>query len=269
MKRRILTALTLGLIAAAPPSTAHAQTSGGDHARPHLHVNNAYSTCFFDLHPELTQAEFDEFTEELGSIIRPRQLSDAATLGKGRFDIGIDYARTGIDDAKGAWNNTMSHPTATHDLGDSVQFPRLVARFGVGDRVDLGVSGAINPRSNWGLASLDVKIALMRQGPSHPVSIAIRPSVSSLIGPREVWVGGAGLDVSVSRNLGSFAPYLGFVSTASLGIERSDDVDLDYGRATASSVYGGVSYRHRALALSAEFEHGALNTIAVRASVRF
>ena len=87
-------------------------------AVPVLHVDPQYSSCFFDLHSELTQAEFADFTSELGSILRPRQLGDASTLGKGRFEVGPWFAGTGIDDSKGAWNNTMSHPTADHYLGD-------------------------------------------------------------------------------------------------------------------------------------------------------
>lgn len=257
----------MALAMALASAPVHAQ--GPSAPRPRLHVSGAYSSCFFDLHPELTQKEFDEFTAELGSILRPRQLSDATTLGKGRFEIGLDFMRAGIDDAKGAWNNTMSHPSADHYLGSSVQFPRLVARYGVSDRVDIGASGGLDPHANWGLASIDAQIALMRQGPSRPVSIAIRPTLTSLIGPEEVWVGHASIDVSISRTIGSFAPYVGFASGASLGVERSKDVALETSVATTSPVFAGITWRHKALALSAEVEHAKLNSFAIRASTRF
>lgn len=267
--KQLIPAVALALAAALTSTPVQAQTSGGGARRPVLHVAHAYRSCFFDLHPELTQEEFDEFTAELGAILRPRQLSDAATLGKGRFDLGLDFAYAGIDDARGAWNNTMSHPSADHYLGPSIQFPRLVARFGVSPRVDLGASGGFDPHSNWGLASVDARIALMRQGPGRPVSIAIRPTLTSLIGPSEVWVGNASVDVSVSRRLGPFAPYVGFSSNGSLGVERSDDVDLKDSARTTSPVYAGITYRVRALALSAEVEHGKRTRYAVRASTRF
>jgi hypothetical protein len=269
MKQFTLKTLTLGLAVTLASAPVRAQTSGGDSLRPHLHVDDAYSSCFFDLHPELTQAEFDEFTAELGSILRPHQLGDTRTLGKGHFDVGLDFARTGINDAKGAWNNTMSHPTADHYLGQSIQFPRLVARLGVSDRVDLGVSGGLDPHSNWGLASVEARIVVMRQGPARPVSVAVRPSLTSLIGPHEVWVGNASLDILVSRALGSFAPYVGFSSSASLGVERSNDVDLDHAVAARSPVYAGVTYQVRGISLSAEVEHGKLNAFSIRTSTRF
>jgi hypothetical protein len=163
----------------------------------------------------------------------------------------------------------MSHPSKDHYLGRSIQFPRLVARYGLSERVDLGASGGFDPHSNWGLASVDAKIALMRQGAKRPVSVAIRPSVTSLIGPRDVWVGSAGLDVSISRAIGSWSPYVGFSSIASLGLERSKDVDLDQGLATTSPVYAGITYRFKALALSAEVEHAKVNSFAIRTSTRF
>lgn len=269
MKRLIPSMSAMALAMAFTSAPVHAQNPGTGAPRPHLHVNGAYSSCFFDLHPELTQQEFEEFTAELGSILRPRQLSEATTLGKGRFEIALDFMRADIDDAKGAWNNTMSHPDADHYLGSSVQFPRLVARYGVSDRVDLGASGGLDPHSNWGLASIDAKIALMKQGPSRPVSIAIRPTLTSLIGPREVWVGHASIDVSVSRAIGSFAAYVGFASGASLGVEKSNEVVLESTVATTSPVFAGVTWHHKALALSAEVEHGTLNSFAFRASTRF
>jgi hypothetical protein len=62
---------------------------------------------------------------------------------------------------------------------------------------------------------------------------------------------------------------VGFASSASLGVERSKDVSLESAVATTSPVFAGVTWSHKALALSAEVEHGTLNSYAVRASARF
>lgn len=260
---------TLGLVttlAAAPVSAQPANASG---PLPHLHVNDAYSSCFFDLHPELTQGEFEEFAAELGSILRFRQLGGTETLGRGRVDISLQYASTSIDDAKGAWNNTMSHPTADHYLGQSIAFPRIVARFGVSDRVDVGAWGGIDPHSNYGLVGVDTKIALLKQGASRPVSVSIRPSVTSLVGPSEVWVGNASFDLSVSRAVGPVSPYVGVAASASLAVERSNEVALDPATADDSLAYAGIAYRWRALVLSAEVEKGALVSYGFRIGTRF
>ena len=88
---------TLGLAATLIPASVSAQSSSKTSTAPILHVNDAYSTCFFDLHPELTKEEFNTFAAELGSILRFRQLGDSATLGKGKVDISMQYASTPID----------------------------------------------------------------------------------------------------------------------------------------------------------------------------
>jgi hypothetical protein len=237
---------TLALVAILAPAPASAQY--------------ADSSSFFDLHPELTKEEFEQFTAELGSILRFRQLGDTATLGRGNVEVGVQFANnTPINDSKGAFNN----------LGRSISVPRIIARFGVTDRVDVGAWGGLNPNSNYGLVGVDTKIALLTQGPARPVSVSIRPSITSLVGPSEVWVGNASIDVSVSRALGSLSPYAGVATSGSLAIERSKDVDLDPATADGSLAYAGLSYRWRALFVAGEVEKGALITYGFRIGTRF
>lgn len=269
MKPNRSATLMAGLLVTLTSSWTSAQSVSNVKTAPVLHVNNKYSDCFFDLHPELTQAQFKEFTEELGSILRPSQLGDATPLRRGRVAVGLDFSGTPIDDSKGAWNNTMSHPTADHELGSSIRLPRLVARVGVSDRVDIGVAGGFSPHANYGFASIDATVVLMKQGPARPVSIAIRPGLSSLIGPDEVWVGNASFDVSISRRFGAWSPYLGFSSSASFGVERTKDVDLKNEVATTSPVYAGLSYEWQNVVISAEAEHGKVNRYGLRLSRRF
>lgn len=260
---------TLGLVATLAAVPAFAQTAASGRPAPILHVHDAYSSCFFDLHPELTKAEFKEFAGELGSVLRFRQLGETTTLGKGRVDVSLQYTRSPIDDSKGAWNNTMSHPAADHYLGSALEFPRLVVRAGVSESVDLGAWGGLDPHANYGLAGIDAKIVLMRQGPGRPVSLSIRPSVASLIGPSEVWAGNASIDVSVGRAIGAFAPYIGVATSASLAVERSNDVDLDPAWADGSVAYAGISYGWRGLQVSAEIEKGTLTSYGFRIGKRF
>lgn len=267
MKPFSITITALAIVATLTAVPAGAQQP--DAGKPTLHVGGGYSSCFFDLHPELTQDQFREFTAELGSIMRFRQLGDPATLGKGHLDVSLQYASASIDDAKGAWNNTMSHPAADHYLAESIAFPRIVARFGVSDRVDVGAWGGVDAHSNYGLIGADTTIAVLRQGPTRPVSVSIRPSVTSLVGPSEVWVANASVDLSVSRAFGRLSPYAGVAASSSLGVERSDEVDLDPATAQNGLAYAGLSYRWRALVLSGEVEKGELVSYAFRIGTRF
>ena len=196
----------------------------------------------------LTQPELQELTAELGSVLRFRQLGDVAPIGKGRFDVGVHYAA--IDDR-------------------SNESPRVVGRIGISDRVDIGVWGGFDHRGNYGLAGGDVKIALMTQSPSRPVSIAIRPSVTSSIAADQAWVGNASIDISASRTFGAWSPYVGVGTSGSIGMERSKDVVLDYATANTSFAYAGISYRWRSLGLSAEVDSAERRSYAFRVSTRF
>ncbi len=215
-----------------------------------------------DLRPGLTQAQFDAFAAELGSLLRFRQVGDATTLGKGNIEISAQFANMPFDDSKGVW-------TTAHHLGRSISYPQVVARFGVGERVDLGAWGGLDPGAKYGLAGIDTRIALLRQSDGRPVSVMIRPSFVSLIYPSEVLAGTVGVDVSVSRAFGPLSPYAGIGASTSGAIEHSKVVDLDPASANQSFAFAGLSYRWRTLVMSAEVEKGARFNYAFRLGKRF
>jgi hypothetical protein len=152
---------------------------------------------------------------------------------------------------------------------DSMAFPRFGARVGVSDRVDVGGWGGVNRNSNWGLVGADAKIALLTQASGRPVSVSIRPSVTSLVAPSDVWVGNASLDLSVSRTFGAWSPYVGGATSASLALERSNELDLDPVVADGSVGYTGLAYHWRVLVVAAEVEKGKTVSYGLRVGTRF
>jgi hypothetical protein len=174
-----LTATLVTLLALPGAAFAH-------EGAPDLHVATEYESCYFDLHPELTEGEFRTWAAEGGQIVRSRQLSGADTLGRGGLDVSIGYAYFFLDDTKGAWNNTMSHPNGDHPLGSQLGFPQLSLRVGVHRNVDAEVYGALNWNSNYGFVGIASKIRLLRQSEDMPISVSVRPSLSALAGPSEV-----------------------------------------------------------------------------------
>lgn len=257
----------VALVTILVPSSASAQ--GVSDSRPPLHVNTAYRSCFFQLHPELTREEFKEFAGEVGLVLRFRQMDEPRPSRRGVFEVGAQFTNTPIDDTKGAWNNTMSHPAADHYLGEAVALPGLVVRAGLSDRVALGAWGTFAPNANYGIAGIDSQILVLKQGPSHPVSLSVRPSISSLIGPSDVWAGNASIDVVVGRTFGAASSYVGFATSASGAIERSTAVDLRPVVATDSLAYVGLSYALGRTVVAAEVEKGRLVSYAVRIGRRF
>jgi hypothetical protein len=200
----------------------------------------------------LTTDELALLAEELGAVLRFRQMSDTLTLPKGGVDLGVQFASAPIDDAAGTWN-----------------VARFVARFGAGDRVDIGAWGGYTSKVRDGMAGVDAKIALLRQGPSMPVSVSVRPSFSTLFGTADVWAGNIGVDLSVSRSFGAFAPYGGIAATSSMATDRLRDIDFERVSTGQTLAYAGVSYNWRQLIATAELEKGTKVSYAVRLGTRF
>lgn len=255
-----LTATLAGALVAAAPALADTPPYRVD-----LHVDKAYDSCFFDLHPELTEGQFQQFAAEGGQVVRFRQMSAATTLGKGNFDVSMNYAYFFLDDEKGAWNNTMSHPEADHYLGQELGFPQLSLRVGLTDRVDAEAFGTVNFLSNYGFAGVASKIAILRQSPSMPVSVAVRPSVSGLMGPSEVQVVNASTDIAVSRTVvRGLSPFAGVTGSITAAIDSSDDTDVGNQAAARTVAFVGVEYRFGHLIAAAQAEISDLPALGLR-----
>ncbi len=269
-QRRLATATSTGLITVLALSTI-AWGHGGDPGSPRvdLHVGKSYDSCYFDLHPELTAGELREFAAEGGQIIRSRQLSSAKTLGAGVLDLGLGYAYFVFDDTKGAWNNTMTHPTADHYLGPQLGVPYLELRVGVADRVDLEAYGTVNWTSNYGFVGLASKIRLLEEGDRMPLSLAVRPSLSALAGPSEVQVYNTSADIAVSRSFAGLAPFAGITFSSTLVIESSSDTDVGHQAAARSLAFAGLEYRRGFFSAAAQAEFSDVTAYALRVGGSF
>ena len=204
------------------------------------------------LNTPLTSQDLAALAGEFGSVLRFRQLGDTATLPKGRVDLGVQFASAPVDTTNQTWNVT-----------------RFVGRFGVSQRVDMGAWAGYNSQASDGMAGVDVKIALLTQGPSMPVSLAVRPSFSSTLGAGDIYAASVGADVSVSRAFGALSPYAGVAATSSLATERLADINFERQTDNSTLGYAGVAYNWRSLVAAVEIEKGTKVAYAVRIGTRF
>lgn len=263
-------AVTAGLVTLLSLRTeAWGQEGGPGPYRVDLHVGKAYEECYFDLHPELTGSQLREFAGEGGQVIRSRQLSSAETLGAGVLDISLGYALFFLDDAKGAWNNTMSHPAPDHYLGQQLGMPHLALRLGVTDEADAELSGSANWMSNYGFVGLATKIRVLREGDRMPVSVSVRPSVTALVGPSELHVLNVSADVAVSHNFYGFMPFAGVTGSSTLVVETSSDTDVGNQVASRPLAFVGLEYRWKAINAAAQAEISDLPAVALRVGGSF
>ena len=256
------------LVTLAHPVIALAHGSGHGHdasgAPPVLHVGTAYDSCYFDLHPELTQQQFRTFTAEGASVVRFQQLGAASGLGAGTWSLTLGQGFTPINDAKGAWNNTFSHPDADHYLGSLQRIPRLALRYGVTGGLDVGVWGTINPQANYGFVGVDAKLTVLDgEVAAVPVHLAVRPSATTMLGPSEVWLGNAALDVTAGVTIAGLSPYVGVGATVGMAIETSDDVTLRPAVTLSPAALAGIVYRIWHLRLGAEAAWSSIPTYGV------
>ncbi|PKN54113.1 MAG: hypothetical protein CVU56_28280 [Deltaproteobacteria bacterium HGW-Deltaproteobacteria-14] len=265
IRRTVGLALALGALTLPSRAWAH----GAEHDDVTLHLGDDYGSCYFDLHSDLTPVQFRKFAAEGGQLSQFRTLSSAEVLGPWVFDVAVAMTHSFIDDGDGAWNNTMSHPEEDHYLGAEVSIPLLMVRMGVTDSVDLEVSGTYDFRANYGFLGVGAKIALLQQKLGAPVSVAIRPSVSTLIGPAEVSLASLSTELLVSRSYYHLAAFVGVGARGTIAFDSSADTNVGNQGALRPVVLAGLEYDLEFLSLGAQVDYSTVLTLAARVGVRF
>lgn len=198
-----------------------------------LHVNPRWKECSLQLDPSLTQAAWHQFAQEAGLVTYFRAMSDAAPMGKGQFELSAMQWKTGIHDSDAAWNDTFVHPDSTHWLteGAGLQFPGLMVRAGITDRVDGGVYFTKNPSANYGFYGGQLQYAVAEDA-SRRWALSTRASFVSLFGPEDLAFSVYGVDVVASRriplfaNRASISPYVAGSTYLAHAHEKSAVVSL-------------------------------------------
>lgn len=230
-----------------------------------LHVNDEWDDCAIVLDPSLTQEAWHQFVSEVGLVAYFRPLTSAKPLGTKRFEIALVNVSTRIDDADPAWNDTFSHPDATHYLfdGDALPIPGLMARAGISERVDVGAYFTKNLNANYGIVGGQLQYGLLNDMDSK-LAAAARATAVRLFGPQDLSASVYGLELLASRDVWVLSPYAGVSGYLSRGHERTTKVDLD-----DENVFGvqgtlGMAYGISHLRLGAEYTVGRVNGYAFK-----
>jgi hypothetical protein len=195
-------------------------------------------------------------------------MSPAEPLGAKKFQAGIDYSITRIDDADPAWNNTFSHPDEHHYLGDRIAMPKLFARMGVSDRIDVGFYFTKNPEANYGFMGGEIKYAVFMES-EKPVAMAVRTTYATLLGVEDLNFHMLGVDVSASKKIGMLAPYLGIGANLGRAIETTSKVNLDNETVLTPRGMIGARLSLSFFSLTAEMDVAAISTFSLRTGFKF
>jgi hypothetical protein len=218
-----------------------------------LHVNHHWDECAIVIDPALTQASWHQFVKEVGLVTYFRPLASARPLGRGSFELGLLEWGNRIDPATDAWNDTFSHPDATHWLfeGDALLIPGLMVRAGLTDRIDVGAYYTKALGANYGFFGGQLQYSFLNDT-ERSLGVAGRISAVRLYGPEDLEASTYGLDVVASKDISRFSPYIGVATYLSRGHETTDKVDLEDENVVGVQATVGVAVRLWALRLGAE-----------------
>jgi hypothetical protein len=238
-------------------SSSRALAHDGSHAPdPNLHVDPTLDECEIHFAPNLKQAAFHRFVREFGSVSAFKQMAPPKTLGPWGVSVGVEYMKFHIDEHAAAWNDTFAHPTADHELGSDLGYPKLKLRLGIGESTDVGAFFSKNPGANYGWIGVDLKHAILRQTDEMPVVLAVRGAYTKTLFVSDVDVHALTADVSAGHTFWNVVtPYLGAGSDLILARETASTVSLHSELVPAPHALAGVevAFWHVAIGVEGHF----------------
>lgn len=260
--------LPLFLFSIATNSFAHHEA---DHAVV-LHTNDRWEECAMVIDPSLTQADWRTFTKDVSSILYFRPTSGAKPLGKAKFEIAMELSRTEpLKDYNDSWNNTFSHPDATHWLtpdNHRLSVPVITARVGVNDKLDAGFLYTNNFGANYGWTGVDLKYAFY-QNRDQGVFIATRVSAAMLIRVQDFDYYQGAVDLLASKQIGWFAPYAGVTGMYSIADIDTTKAKLKQERYASMAAIVGTQFQWRYLSVAAEADIARTNMYTFKIGASF
>ncbi len=166
----------------------------------------ALATTNIQFPTNFTQEDFKSFSTDLGMALSYQPLSPAAPLGDKLpgFDAGVEASFVKLDTSAPYFTkiNTIGN------IPDTVVLPRVHVQVGLPIiPIDLGVS--YTKAGDIKLTGLELKYAILRGGVAMP-AIAIRGAYTKLSGVEDLDLSTKSLDVSISKGILIFTPYVGF-----------------------------------------------------------
>ena len=252
------------------PTSVLAHGPGGHPADPDLHVGTEYDQCYVKFAPELTQSAFRRFAREFGSVSAFKMNSPPTTLGKWRVALGLEQLSVTIEDRSDAWNDTFAHPDAYHELGSDQSFPKVRARVGITDRMDVGAFWTKNPSANYGWLGFEAKYGLLQQSQTMPISLALRGAYTKTLYVEDMDMHAITADVAAGRTFWNvFTPYLDLGTDLVLARETTEAVVLESERLLVPRATGGFELRYWHVGFGAEVHVSDLTSYQLSLSAMF
>lgn len=231
-------------------------------------LDPSVKSCSMVIDPSLTQAQWHEFTREVGALSSFKSLAPAQTLGTLKFQIGINYESTPVDQHSLTWINTFVHPDEECPLGDQIVIPTLRATIGVSDNMDIGAYWTTAPDANYGMIGGEFKYAFLQEREELPAA-SVRASVTILTGVSDFDLSIYSIDLLASKRISALTPYVGLRTSLSVGTETTSKVNLKTEYVPIAQGYVGITYSLWMIRVAAEYNVSNVNTLAFGVGVAF
>jgi hypothetical protein len=149
----------------------------------------------------LSQPQFHEMSQDLGSALSYKPLTPAEPLGLFGFDLGVAGTDTQIK------NSDAFKAAGAGNISDIV-VPSLRANVGLPFGIDVGAMAGEAPGTNIRLYGGELRWAFIKGSTLMP-AIAIRASYTQLSGVSQLDFNTKGVDLSISKGFAFFTPYGG------------------------------------------------------------
>jgi hypothetical protein len=261
----------LSSVAASAVTLFSSVSFAGEELTPtNLHVNPSFVECDIQFSADLTQSEFQRFVRESGEIVAYKNFGGARALEAGDFELSLAYSSSPVDQLSGAWNNTFHHPDSEHELGDTISFPMLMGRVGLGRNLDIGAYFTGNFAAEYRFAGAGLKWNFQERTKPLLPEMAASVDYGILFGVADTTVHSLSFDYHASKTWGLFTPYAGVGGIVTYAEERSPVVDLEAEANLTPHGRVGLGVRPwRGINLDASATLGAVTTYMLRTAYIF
>lgn len=210
----------------------------------------------------LTQAEFRDFSEDVGAAASYKGLVPAESMGITGFDVSLAIGATEV-----ANNSVLRKAASGNSIPSAVPSVSLRAIKGLPFNVDVGVSLTRLPSTGVQALGGEVRWAFIEGGAVTP-AVAARLALSTLSGVDQLKLRTQSLDISTSKGFGPLTPYAG------IGVVRvnasAPGTTLARENSSLSKVFAGLNVAYAPLALGFEIDKtGSATSYGVKAAVRW
>jgi hypothetical protein len=150
------------------------------------------------------QANFRLLSEDFGSALSYKPVTPAEPLGITGFDIGVEATSTDISKS-GA---VLKQATGSAVDVTRLIIPKLHVAKGLPFGIDVAASYVSVPSTDIKLVGAELRYAILGGGIALP-AIAIRAAMTSMSGVPELDFNTKSLDISISKGILMFTPYVG------------------------------------------------------------